>query len=151
MPEFVPDDDDDDDEQSLDEFIEEHQARQVDDQPGPPDPDDPAYGGNDVEPGAERNQDHLDTDHVDVDPALFGEWPEGRIEEVVVEDSSDMVSDEQIHEWRREATLAFLTGACPHCDGPIQYGNAKNGMQKVVCEDCEEGWLRNDDGNAGKL
>lgn len=89
----------------------------------------------------------VDTDRVDVDPALFGEFPDGEIEVVPDECTHGVVDAETEHEWRREVTLVSMTGACPNCDGPVTKSEKTTpGGDRYIewlCDDCDSGWVRN--------
>jgi hypothetical protein len=86
--------------------------------------------------------DGVQTDRVDVDPALFGELPEGRIEEITA-DPSSVATAEAVQEWKRQVTLIRLTDACPHCDGPVEtHGDRRTSdMIEYVCLDCGDAWV----------
>lgn len=77
-------------------------------------------------------QNHMDPTRVDVDPALFGEFPDGEI------DLTD-------NPWERQVTLIKLTGSCPQCGGPVVCDEIDdpegNTTLDFMCEDCHEQWL----------
>lgn len=120
---FAPDDEDDADHrgEGTDEQVDTLQDMQADDE----------------------KQSAIEPTKVDVDPALFGEWPEGEIEEITSEPASCATAQE-VHEWERQIDLIRLTGACPHCDGPVEeYGTDVRGDNTVeyACQDCGEAWI----------
>jgi hypothetical protein len=88
--------------------------------------------------------DGVQTDRVDVDPDLFGEFPDGPIEDITA-DGQGPVEKELVHEWTREVTLIQLTGSCPQCDGTIEYETEQSGAGETVvtfsCVDCDEEWV----------
>lgn len=90
----------------------------------------------------------VQTDRIEVDPDLFGEWPDGTIE-VVSDEGNGLVSGQAAHRWEREATFVTLTGACPHCDGPVSKTEMESPSGDVivrqVCQDCDTGWVTNRD------
>lgn len=87
------------------------------------------------------------TDRVDVDPALFGEFPDGPIE-VVDDDGNGLVSGKTAHEWEREAVIVELTGACTYCDGSVNEREMRSPsgdvLVKRTCTDCGEQWVSNE-------
>lgn len=91
----------------------------------------------------DESESEIDTTRVDVDPMLFGEFPDGPIEEVG--DVTIGVDDEQEYrQWQREVALLRLTGACPNCDGPTNYLELDSGTEDVeswTCMDCWSEWF----------
>lgn len=81
---------------------------------------------------AKNNDGEIDPTKVDVDPALFGEVPEGEI-------------DQDIDTWERQVTLIKLTRSCPLCDGYVDRAEIDdmdgNTVIDFMCEDCEYQWL----------
>lgn len=122
MPEFSPDDEDDADHcgEGTDEAVDRLSDLQAD---------------------AEKQSD-LDPTKVDVDPMLFGEFPDGEIEEITAEAAS-YATAEEVQRWERQVTLIRLTDACPHCDGPVEtYGDDRNSdAVEYACQDCGEEWI----------
>lgn len=125
---FAPDDDRDDDEgwDSMEDYLEDR--------------------GDDME-YPDSTPDGVHTDRVEVDPMLFGEWPDGEIE-VVEDDGNGLVSGRTQHEWEREALIVELTGACPSCDAEVSKKNMRSPTGDVIvkrsCNDCGEQWITNE-------
>lgn len=113
-------------------------------------PDDDRGDGTDEEVDAledvkddQRKQSEIDATQVDVDPALFGEWPEGEIEQIT-SDPSSVATAQAVHEWQRQVALIRLTDACPHCDGPVKTYEADVGNDDTIefaCQHCDHGWI----------
>jgi len=123
MPAFAPDDEDEDDADHRGEGTDEQVDRLAD-----------------LEEDAEKQSD-LDPTKVDVDPMLFGEFPDGEIEEITAEAAS-CATAEEVQRWERQVTLIRLTDACPHCDGPVEtYGNRNDDTVEYACQDCGEAWI----------
>lgn len=91
--------------------------------------------------------DGVETDRVDVDPDLFGEFPDGPIE-VVEEDGNGLVSGKAEHEWEREALIVDMTGACPYCDSEVSETTMRSPtgdrIVRRMCRNCDEGWVSNE-------
>lgn len=126
----------------------------------PDDEDDPSGRRDriesDVDTDAEKladfntSQNHMDPTRVDVDPMLFGEFPDSDIEQVPVE-YVDLSSAEQQHRWNRQVTLVSMLDACVECDGPIRTREMESPsgdtIVKYKCTDCGEAWVNNEDQN----
>lgn len=97
-------------------------------------------------PEDDDTDDELQADRVEIDPALFGELPDGPIE-IVDQDGNGLISGQAQHEWEREATIVGMTRACPYCDGSVNEREVEspNGdsLQKLTCTDCGERWTTN--------
>lgn len=125
MPDFAPDDDRDPDEgwDSMEDYLRERS-------------DDMEY--------PDSVPDGVHTDRVEVDPELFGELPDGRIEDVKGEGAGPIEND-LMHEWQREVALVRIMDACPKCDGPTESHRSENMDGETIityaCVDCNEEWI----------
>lgn len=89
----------------------------------------------------------LDPTRVDVDPSLFGEFPDDPDVERISDDYEGIVSAEEHHRWKRQTTLVGMIGSCVRCDGPIDEKRLRGPDDatavKYKCQDCKETWVSN--------
>jgi len=141
---FAPDDDRDEDEgwDSMEDYLEDR----GDDMESAERSDGSTAGDRRSTEYPDSTPDGVQTDRVDVDPKLFGEWPDGEIE-VVEDDGNGLVSGRTQHEWEREALIVEMTGACPSCDAEVSKKNMRSPTGDVIvkrsCSNCGEQWITN--------
>lgn len=111
-----------------------------------PDDEDDPFEGTGFESKDTESSDELDTTRVDIDPALFGELPDGPIEQIDRE-GNGLVSGKTQHEWEREAMIVDMIEACPYCDGEVSKTEMRSPSGDLIvrrhCRHCDEQWITN--------